>query len=97
MLEKSMHHLDILNSLPTSIKLLLRDRTWVFSDLVGDSVVAFYKQFRQFGITANDIIIGTPITTEQETAAMGPEKCPGSFDFIQLFPICGHAGKIKSL
>ena len=58
----------------------------VFSDLVGDSVVAFYKQFRQFGITADDIIIGTPITTEQETQAMGPENCLGhltSFNYFQ--------------
>ena len=58
----------------------------VFSDLVGDSVVAFYKQFRQFGITADDIIIGTPITTEQETAAMGPENALGhltSFNYFQ--------------
>ena len=63
----------------------------VFSDLVGDSVVAFYKQFRQFGITAEDMIIGTPITTEQETAAMGPENALGPPDFIQLFPVCGHS------
>ena len=58
----------------------------VFSDLVGDSVVAFYKQFRQFGITADDMIIATPITTEQETQAMGPENCVGhltSFNYFQ--------------
>jgi urea transport system substrate-binding protein len=59
---------------------------FVFSDLVGDSVVAFYKQFKQFGITANDLPICTPITTEQETAAMGPENAVGhytSFDYFQ--------------
>lgn len=58
----------------------------VFSDLVGDQVVAFYKQFKEFGITAKDIPICTPITTEQEIAAMGPENALGhytSFDYFQ--------------
>ena len=58
----------------------------VFSDLVGDSVIAFYKQFAGFGITADDIIIATPITTEQETIAMGPENGLGhltSFNYFQ--------------
>src|SRR5712664_48906 len=43
----------------------------VFSDLVGDQIVAFYKQYRGFGIKAADIPICTPITTEQEIQAMG--------------------------
>ena len=43
----------------------------VFSTLVGDQIVAFYKQYKQFGITAEDIPICTPITTEQEIQAMG--------------------------
>src|SRR6266705_1773051 len=34
----------------------------VFSDLVGDQIVAFYKQYRGFGIKATDIPICTPIT-----------------------------------
>jgi urea transport system substrate-binding protein len=58
----------------------------VFSDLVGDQVVAFYKQYKEFGITAKDIPICTPITTEQEIAAMGPENALGhytSFDYFQ--------------
>src|ERR1700676_4204839 len=46
----------------------------VFSDLVGDQIVAFYKQYRGFGIKAADIPICTPITTEQEIQAMGPEN-----------------------
>src|SRR6185295_5639649 len=57
----------------------------VFSDLVGDSVVAFYKQFKQFGITADDIPICTPITTEQETAAMGPENAVGHYTSFNYF------------
>jgi urea ABC transporter urea binding protein len=58
----------------------------VFSDLVGDQVVAFYKQYKEYGITAKDIPICTPITTEQEIAAMGPENALGhftSFDYFQ--------------
>ena len=57
----------------------------VFSDLVGDSVVAFYKQYKQFGITAKDIPICTPITTEQETAAMGPENAVGHYTSFNYF------------
>jgi urea transport system substrate-binding protein len=57
----------------------------VFSDLVGDSIVAFYKQFRQFGLTAEDIPICTPITTEQEIAAMGPENAQGHYTSFNYF------------
>ncbi len=57
----------------------------VFSDLVGDSIVAFYKQFRQFGLTADDIPICTPITTEQEIAAMGAENAQGHFTSFNYF------------
>ena len=57
----------------------------VFSDLVGDSIVAFYKQFKQFGFTAEDLPICTPITTEQETAAMGPENAVGHYTSFNYF------------
>jgi urea transport system substrate-binding protein len=57
----------------------------VFSTLVGDSIVAFYKQFRQFGFTAEDLPICTPITTEQETAAMGPENAVGHYTSFNYF------------
>jgi urea transport system substrate-binding protein len=57
----------------------------VFSDLVGDSIVAFYKQFRQFGFTSVDLPICTPITTEQETAAMGPENAAGHYTSFNYF------------
>ena len=63
----------------------------MFSDLVGDSIVAFYKQFRQFGFTAADLPICTPITTEQETAAMGAENAARPLHFVQLLPDRGHA------
>ncbi len=57
----------------------------VFSDLVGDSIVAFYKQYRQFGITAKDIPIGSPITTEEEIKAMGPENAAGHYTSFNYF------------
>jgi urea ABC transporter urea binding protein len=57
----------------------------VFSTLVGDQVVAFYKQFRQFGITAEDLPICTPITTEQEILAMGPENALGHYTSFNYF------------
>ncbi|MCZ6566529.1 MAG: ABC transporter substrate-binding protein [Gammaproteobacteria bacterium] len=67
-------------------KIVAKKPDVVFSDLVGDSVIAFYKQFAGFGLTADDIIIATPITTEQETLAMGPENGIGhltSFNYFQ--------------
>jgi ABC-type branched-subunit amino acid transport system substrate-binding protein len=57
----------------------------IFSDLVGDSIVAFYKQFRQFGLSAADIPICTPITTEQEIQAMGPENAVGHYTSFNYF------------
>ena len=57
----------------------------VFSDLVGDQIVAFYKQYKEFGITAKDIPICTPITTEQEIAAMGPENAVGHYTSFNYF------------
>ena len=54
-------------------------------------IVAFYKQFRQFGITANDIPICTPITTEQEIAAMGAGERGRPLHLVQLLPERRHA------
>ncbi len=58
---------------------------YVFSTLVGDSIVAFYKQFKQSGFTAEDVPICTPITTEQETAAMGAENAAGHYTSFNYF------------
>lgn len=57
----------------------------VFSDLVGDQIVAFYKQYRQFGISAEDIPICTPITTEQEIKAMGAKNALGHYTSFNYF------------
>jgi len=58
---------------------------YVFSTLVGDSIVAFYKQFKQSGFTAADVPICTPITTEQETAAMGADNAVGHYTSFNYF------------
>ena len=57
----------------------------VFSDLVGDQIVAFYKQMRQFGITANDIPICASVTTEQENIAMGAKNALGHYTSMSYF------------
>ncbi|MGI9301575.1 MAG: ABC transporter substrate-binding protein [Gammaproteobacteria bacterium] len=66
-------------------KIAAKNPDVVFSDLVGDQIVAFYKQFRQFGITAKDLPICTPITTEQEIKAMGAENCVGHYTSFNYF------------
>lgn len=66
-------------------KIAAKNPDVVFSTLVGDQIVAFYKQFRQFGITAKDLPICTPITTEQEIRAMGPENCVGHYTSFNYF------------
>ena len=66
-------------------KIAAKNPDVVFSDLVGDQVVAFYKQMRQFGITSKDIPICTPITTEQEIKAMGPENALGHYTSFNYF------------
>jgi len=71
---------------------------FVFSDLVGDSIVAFYKQFKQSGFTAEDLPICTPITTEQETAAMGAENAAGhytSFNYFQSVDTAENKSFVK--
>ncbi|MDX1402460.1 MAG: ABC transporter substrate-binding protein, partial [Kiloniellales bacterium] len=58
---------------------------FVFSDLVRDQIVAFYMQYQQFGITAEDIPICTPITTEQEIQAMGAKYAKGHYTSFNYF------------
>jgi len=51
----------------------------VFSNLVGDSTPAFYKQFRSAGLTADTLPIAATVTTEVEVQAMGPQNAKGHF------------------
>lgn len=58
---------------------------FVLSNLVGDSIPAFYRQFKDAGINAEDIPIMAYPTTEEEIQAMGPEYSAGHFTSFNYF------------
>ena len=58
---------------------------FVLSNLVGDSIPAFYRQFKDAGITAEDIPIMAYPTTEEEIQAMGPEYSAGHYSSFNYF------------
>ncbi|NET35551.1 MAG: ABC transporter substrate-binding protein [Cyanothece sp. SIO1E1] len=58
---------------------------FVLSNLVGDSIPAFYRQFKDAGITAEDIPIMAYPTTEEEIQAMGPEFSTGHYTSFNYF------------
>ncbi|WP_428929603.1 transporter substrate-binding domain-containing protein [Marinibacterium sp. SX1] len=57
----------------------------VLSNVVGDSVVAFYREFRNQGLTHDALPICATVTSEIEIAAMGPEFAAGSFTSFPYF------------
>ena len=63
----------------------------IFSDLVGDSIVAFYKQFRQFGLTRRR---SPDLHADHDRArdcGDGRGERGRSLHFVQLLPIGGYA------
>ncbi len=58
---------------------------FVLSNLVGDSIPAFYRQFKDAGISAEDIPIMAYPTTEEEIQAMGPEYSAGHYTSFNYF------------
>ncbi len=58
---------------------------FVLSNLVGDSIPAFYRQFKDAGITPDQIPIMAYPTTEEEIQAMGPEYAEGHFTSFNYF------------
>ncbi|MGB7414819.1 MAG: transporter substrate-binding protein, partial [Thermosynechococcaceae cyanobacterium] len=58
---------------------------FVLSNLVGDSIPAFYRQFKDAGISAEDIPIMAYPTTEEEIQAMGPEYSTGHYTSFNYF------------
>jgi len=58
---------------------------FVLSNLVGDSVPAFYRQYQNAGINASDIPIMAYPTTEQEIKAMGPQYAEGHYTSFNYF------------
>jgi len=57
----------------------------VLSNVVGDSVIAFYREFRNQGLTHDTLPICATVTSEIEIAAMGPEVAAGSFTSFPYF------------
>ena len=57
----------------------------VLSNVVGDSVVAFYREYKNQGLTMDKLPICATVTSEIEIAAMGPEYAAGSFTSFPYF------------
>lgn len=58
---------------------------FVYSDLVGDSVVAFYKEYRQQGLSPDDCPIAAISTDEMSVKAMGKECAAGHYVSMNYF------------
>ncbi len=57
----------------------------VLSNVVGDSVIAFYREFRNQGLSHEDLPICATVTSEIEIAAMGAEFAAGSYTSFPYF------------
>ena len=57
----------------------------VLSNVVGDSVVAFYREFKNQGLSHDTLPICATVTSEIEIAAMGAEFAAGSFTSFPYF------------
>ncbi|MEL6997906.1 MAG: transporter substrate-binding domain-containing protein [Pseudomonadota bacterium] len=57
----------------------------VLSNVVGSSVVAFYREFKNQGLTHDKLPICATVTSEIEIAAMGAEFAEGSFTSFPYF------------
>jgi urea transport system substrate-binding protein len=57
----------------------------VLSNVVGDSVVAFYREFKNQGLSHGTLPICATVTSEIEIAAMGAEFAVGSFTSFPYF------------
>lgn len=57
----------------------------VLSNVVGDSIISFYREFINQGLSHKDIPICATVTSEIEIAAMGPEYAAGSYTSFPYF------------
>lgn len=57
----------------------------VLSNVVGDSVVAFYREFKNQGLTHDKLPICATVTSEIEIAAMGAAYAAGSYTSFPYF------------
>lgn len=58
---------------------------FIFSDLVGDSLVAFYKQYKSYGLKAEEMPIVSPVTGETEVVSMGNDVAQGHYASASYF------------
>ena len=64
---------------PTVADIKAKVPTVLFSNMVGDSTIAFYKQFSNAGFTPETLPIAATVTTEVEVQAMGVEFAKGNY------------------
>lgn len=57
----------------------------VLSNVVGDSIVAFYREYKNQGVTHDALPICATVTSEIEIAAMGAEFAAGSYSSFSYF------------
>ena len=57
----------------------------VLSNVVGDSVVSFYREYRNQGLTHAKLPICATVTSEIEVAAMGADNAVGSYTSFPYF------------
>lgn len=57
----------------------------VLSHVVGDSIISFYREFRNQGLSHAELPICATVTSEIEIAAMGPEYAAGSYTSFPYF------------
>ena len=58
---------------------------FVLSNLVGDSIPAFYRQYKDAGLTSDQVPIMAYPTTEEEIQAMGSEYATGHYTSFNYF------------
>jgi urea transport system substrate-binding protein len=63
--------------------------------MVGDSTIAFYKQYADAGLTAAKNPIAATVTTEVEVAAMGPKVAKGHFMTATYFQSLNNSNNKK--
>lgn len=57
----------------------------VLSNVVGDSLVAFYREYKNQGMSQTTVPICATVTSEIEIAAMGAEYAAGSYTSVPYF------------
>ena len=73
------HYRDILAEIHRS------EANAIFSTLIGESVVPFYRMFKGFGLNPNILPIFSPITKETEIKAIGPHYAEGHYSSGSYF------------